>query len=320
MALKFWAMRNTLTTAVVCLGLSMTGWAQSVRDGKILANPTSRDLKAAELSLRVYNRQGQVQRTLGNGQEMQADGTWGPDGSIYYVRMDPDISNGEIWRLSADGLERKLLFSAPGCLALGPVASPDGRSVAFYTVETGGKDDLPRVWVMNSDGSEARAITPPGTAFPSWHPDSRSLICVAGVDKPNEARVQLQSYDLEGKLRQVIFSHDQPILSPAWSPDGANIAFCQTGPEPKACHVCVIKADGSEFRKLTRGAVTELGCQFDSLGRVYFNRFSPAKNEIWSCEKDGSGARKVVDSASFQGGMMLIWLAGRESSSPAPTK
>ena len=52
--------------------------------------------------------------------------------------------------------------------------SPDGRSIAFFSMRAGGRD----IWVMTPDGSDRRRLTSDGSLneYPSWSPNGRSIV------------------------------------------------------------------------------------------------------------------------------------------------
>jgi Tol biopolymer transport system component/DNA-binding winged helix-turn-helix (wHTH) protein len=88
--------------------------------------------------------------------------------------------NSQIWaqRVTADGTP----IGQPGALTEDtsrrnstPVVSPDGMHVA-YTASRRGQD--PNVWVMRTDGTDARQLTSDATSdyWPDWSPDSRRVV------------------------------------------------------------------------------------------------------------------------------------------------
>ena len=136
----------------------------------------------------------------------------------------------------------------------GPRFSPDGRHLAFVRPDDAGK---PQVWVMPTDGGEARKLTDVagGITDLAWSPDSDALAFVSDVD-PDRApddhdpkksprvsvvtRIRYRADGLgwrgeafrhifvvereSGETRQLTDGEGDDS-APAWSPDGDAIAF-----------------------------------------------------------------------------------------------
>ena len=85
-----------------------------------------------------------------------------------------------------------------------PVLSPDGASIAFAATAADGKTAL---WIRPTNTLEARML--PGTMFPFWSPDSRSVGFFA--------ETKLKTIDLSGGAAQVVC--DAPLgRGAAWGP------------------------------------------------------------------------------------------------------
>jgi Tol biopolymer transport system component/DNA-binding winged helix-turn-helix (wHTH) protein len=124
-----------------------------------------------------------------------------------------------------------------------PVVSPDGMHIA-YASSRRGQD--PNVWVMRTDGSNARQLTPDATSeyWPEWSPDGRRVIFLSkrdeqesvwavdvgtGMDErlfdmPQDART---GHDVTGRLAEVRFSPSitRVALSMFVPPTGRRVLF-----------------------------------------------------------------------------------------------
>ncbi len=95
-----------------------------------------------------------------------------PDVDHFNRDFKPELAHGgtEICRLDPrDGSCEPLLRNEPGVWDFRATESPDGRWIAFCRAKTG---EAPALWVMNSDGGEARRLTrgweDRGADHPRW--------------------------------------------------------------------------------------------------------------------------------------------------------
>ncbi|HVB23918.1 MAG TPA: S9 family peptidase [Ktedonobacteraceae bacterium] len=211
-----------------------------------------------------------------------------------------------IWIAQSDGTYLKR-FTSGKAKVNNPVWSPDGRWLAFVSEREGepvGKNDSeekkrskgkPQIWLIPTDGGEARQLTfmPHGAASPVWSPDSQRIVFCAPVgplDEEDEdgkplpkARVIDQLwYRLDGagyiyECRQHLFMLDvnssgepQQLTAgdwddgdPAWSPDGTQLAFTSSREEDRWRLPCsdvytLSLANGmaGEVRRLTDGTLS----------------------------------------------------------------
>jgi Tol biopolymer transport system component len=115
------------------------------------------------------------QATTGGADGEGAQGVaWTANGSFIYVSRAN--GNPDIWSLDPTSGVRRPLTSDPADDSR-PEISPDGRAVAFVSNRDGGQ----RIWVMNVDGTEARAVSPgPTDEWPTWSPDGASILFLVG--------------------------------------------------------------------------------------------------------------------------------------------
>ena len=102
----------------------------------------------------------------------------GPNGRIAFAQ------SGDIWTANPDGTGLMNLTSSYGIGESGPVFSPDGRRIAFTAVDKVFVETA--IYVMNSDGTDWRMVTPGPSAYPgceisngdvSWSPDGTQARC-----------------------------------------------------------------------------------------------------------------------------------------------
>jgi len=148
-----------------------------------------------------------------------------PDGKwvVYAARIDGDW---EILLRSSDGHALRNLSLEPRFADRHPAFSPDGRQVAFQSARGGGG-----FYVVPVEGGPPRRVAPRGN-HPTWAPDgTRLAYCTGSFDEPGEdAPYRRSSIGIVDLKSGAITEWSSPgevhdALQPAWSADGAWIAF-----------------------------------------------------------------------------------------------
>ena len=174
------------------------------------------------------------------------------------------IRNQEISTASMEGVGYRRL-TKHDAWDINPVWSPDGTHIAFFSTrktdeqkEQSENDDIwwPRygnVVVMSLDGSNPRIVTGPvGTTYdpPVWSPDSLMVAFLS-----HEKTLETEPYYEEvlytvgadgGELRRV----SKSTFRPAWSPDGARIAFGVE--EEQTSRIYTARPNGSDIQEVTK--------------------------------------------------------------------
>jgi WD40-like Beta Propeller Repeat len=167
----------------------------------------------------VSTSTGKSTQTIGPG--YIAAISWSPDGTqLAYI-----AARGVFVLTPATGVTRFLGACACSKIPVSGVAwSPNGRYIAVA--------NLDQLQLWSPDGGRTKTIVtlPSGYAFsPSWSPDSNRLVFVAlaagqwGMDVVNADGSHLTT--LVGPLPS-----DRMLDSPAWSPDGSQIAYLEGAP------------------------------------------------------------------------------------------
>ena len=99
------------------------------------------------------------------------------------------------------------------CGGTQPAWSPDGRRIAFVRGS--------ELWVMDADGTDARALEGVRGTEPAWAPDGRRLVFTSDGYR---GRFGLAIVKADGSSGRTLTTLGRDS-SPAWSPDGRRIAF-----------------------------------------------------------------------------------------------
>ena len=163
--------------------------------------------------------------------------------------MNPDGSSPT--RLTDDKSRTEKLPDFSPVYDSSPVWSPDGTKIAFIS----NRDYLFSLYVMNADGSNARLVAdrPLEPAEPAWSPDGEKIAFTAGVrftvgmDKPH---VDIYLVNVDGSGVTQLTRDSGSNGSPAWSPDGKQIAFVSNRDADGKSRIWIMNADGSNQRIL----------------------------------------------------------------------
>jgi hypothetical protein len=147
------------------------------------------------------------------------------------------VSDGRIWSSRADGSERRILIAPtrPRTALWEPAWSPDGTKLAYVSeVKPANSSGSEAYQLMVLDGAGTHAVTPlrrgGADLSPAWSPDGTMLAFSRVTTSRRGLRSSIIARVLASGAERVLVTMPLGarlsfVGEPAWSPDGATIAY-----------------------------------------------------------------------------------------------
>ena len=273
-------------------------------DGKSVYYTSGREGTIALWKVDVGRRSSPERKTLGSGTE--SDPSVSRDGrTLVYTTADEDFN--VVVRDLATGAERP--FGGRRSEQM-PRFALGGSALVFVSDRVEGRDEL---WEQRlEDGAaagEARRITRHdggNVVHPAVSPDGRWIAYYRVVDDQRDIWVVAA----DGTSPVQITNDQAPDIQPAWSPDGATLAF--TSERGGLFHIWVTPiADGrpaGQARQVTRGAAREMAPEWSPDGAwiAYTVEPTASNGDVWLIRADGSGGPTRITTGA--GALRIRWL------------
>jgi len=199
---------------------------------------------------------------------------WAPDGKRLACESfgEPDSSRNGIYTIRAsDGGGLTRMTSNPGGDDLPGDYSPQGKRFVFARFD--GNGDPVGLYVVKTDGSQLRPITPAGTIVTSpgdWSPQGNAIVFARRVRAGMRSSLWVVHSDGSG-LREIRLQAQPacggPIpdptsrgcIHPRWSPDGKKIIFSifTATAAGEVENVYTVNADGTGLTQVTHGGAAD---------------------------------------------------------------
>lgn len=201
---------------------------------------------------------GFTQLTFDAGDKSQP--AWSPDGTkLLYVAPGGKASNGLDYGLVLFLLDLGVKDSQPVNLTqrigddTDPAWSPDGKWIAL--TNNGRGDKVPMIDIMKPDGSGLRRVSVDlQESNPTWSPDMNWLGYVMFANDLNilylrditSDYAKTQPFDMK-----TFIDRTGQVADPAWSPDGAQIAYTRMDGSNRTIYTMLASARADKITKLT---------------------------------------------------------------------
>lgn len=202
----------------------------------------------------------------------------------------------DIYRIDQFGVPPKRLTTLERDLGW-PSWSYDGQEIAFVTVENGSY----RIALADSQGMNFRVILTDiaGVDFihPTWSPDKRTI--AFGVLFPGKSTYDLyyKHFDSSGGIGIKRPDDNESMLGPAWSPNGAYIAFYSVNRDGTEADLYLYDFNTNSLTQLTNDPGLELDPAWSPDGsEIVFS----SDGDIWVIRADGTQARAITNDEGNQ--------------------
>ncbi len=306
---RVWAALAAAALAVGLLALVEIKPAEAAfpgANGRIVFQ-SNRDAGAGE----IYSMKpdgSDIKRMTFTGQNVEP--AYSPDGSRIAFISSRD-GEYDIYVMNADGSNQRRLTNNVSVTEQNPVWSPDGTRLLFEAAPPGTVDD--DIWVINADGTGKTNLTndPAIDENPAWSPDG-TRIAFNSAGRPEQFNQDIYVMNADGSNQTNItpddctpnFCYQGSDAFPAWSPDGAKIAYAH-GHEADGggpFNIWTMDPNGANKTNVSNNPVTDgtmPAWSPDGTKITYVGTASGTDRDIWVMNADGTGQGPTHTNPAF---------------------
>ena len=224
------------------------------------------------------------------------DGKTSDAAGFIYFSSNREGSNYELYRMPASGGTPVRLTTDPDHNDYSPRPSRDGKMLAWVreVAKAGEGVTSTEIWVMNADGSNARALVQNGASnsSPSWIAGDTALVFASDVGGDWE----IYRVSLTGGTPRDLTNNPYADQSPRVSPDGQRLVFQSN--RTLDFEIYTMNIDGSDVRNVSQDPADDRFPTWSADGtQIFWNRYADSFN-IWQMNADGTN-QHVLLSSSF---------------------
>ena len=267
-------------------------------DGSKIAFVSNRD---GDNEIYVMNPDGSGPTQITDNANDDLEPAWSPDGLKIAFASNRHGGLHAIYIMNADGSAPVRVTNA-NLFDERPSWSSDGTQLAFQR-DPGGAGSNSEIFVMNADGSGQMNITnnPAFDAYAAWQwipvVQSQSK-AIAFATNRDGGSLEIYTMNSDGSGLTRLTNNSAHDWWPAWSPDGAKIAF--TTQRNGNDDIYVMNADGSAQTRLTTSQADDSRPAWSPDGaKIAFKSTRDGNTEIYVMNADGSGQTRLTTDPSI---------------------
>ena len=194
------------------------------------------------------------------------DVAFSPDGKRVLYAVSRGLGFGsEVWTMDRNGRNKEQIVNDPAHVIAYPRWSPTGDGIAYIRMpDSNVPFTMGELVLADGNGRNERVIAPADAGHgypPVWSPDGRQVAFVVR-ENPEESAADIAAPYLEsniyladaasGGAREVTRFESALTDGPAWSPDGAWVAFSTDA--DGVADVWLVEVDSGEMQQVTQSA------------------------------------------------------------------
>ncbi len=199
----------------------------------------------------------------------------------------------------------------PASLVPVPESTPQGGGwgqIAFASIQ----DKVAQIFLINADGTGLRAITsnPNGACSFDWSPDGKQIVYVSPCTEKSSKYLSSGLYilDVESGATTPLPFKARGDFEPAWSPDGAKIAFTSSRDGSMQIYVYTL-ADANLLQLTSPGSnpQSRYPAWSPDSSQIAYTVLRIGLLQIWSMSADGNNKKQLMRTGSTFSDYVPAW-------------